>query len=286
MGAHVQTDTETPSLSQSASSPSLPVVSWCSLVGCRLMDESPLSSSVKAPLYQAAAAWALTFDEIPLEASCSLSSLIQHRHEMQQKTAIGAQSPTRWGSHFGCKERILCDSCTTLSHMGGAALGWRGEIAGGQGILIKSRVLFPFFAGYIQSKKTQPRFHQSNCPHILLKLHLNEDDRPSQHFKTQKPSVTLTLSLSGSPSFISRLPPLVFTCQWLLCKRISSFSFFFVSYLHVRGSCCLMVQRWNESNLLCDSQAILLAITLIHSGQWILMTMKPGSCEEIFKLSC
>lgn len=63
MRAHVQTDaSHTPPLSQSASSPSLPVVARCSLVGCRLMDESPLSSSVKAPLYQAAAAWALTFD--------------------------------------------------------------------------------------------------------------------------------------------------------------------------------------------------------------------------------
>lgn len=28
-------------------------VAWCSLDACRLMDESPLSSSVKAPLYQA-----------------------------------------------------------------------------------------------------------------------------------------------------------------------------------------------------------------------------------------
>lgn len=42
----------TPPLSQSASSPSLPVVARCSSDGWRLMDESPLSSSVKAPLYQ------------------------------------------------------------------------------------------------------------------------------------------------------------------------------------------------------------------------------------------
>lgn len=49
-------------LSQAASSPSLPVLARCTLDGCRLMDESPLSSSVKAPLYQAATAWALKFD--------------------------------------------------------------------------------------------------------------------------------------------------------------------------------------------------------------------------------
>ncbi len=59
--------------------------------------------------------------------------------------------------------------------------------------------------------------------------------------------------------------------------------FFFVCYLHVSGFRCLMVLRWNESNLLCDSQTILPAITLIHSGQWILMTMKPGSCEDILQ---
>lgn len=64
---------------------------------------------------------------------------------------------------------------------------------------------------------------------------------------------------------------------------LSLFFFFFVSYLHVSGFRCLMVLRWNESNLLCDSQTILPAITLIHSGQWILMTMKAGSCEEILQ---
>lgn len=31
---------------------------------------------------------------------------------------------------FLCKERILCDSCTSLLYMGGAALRWIREIAG------------------------------------------------------------------------------------------------------------------------------------------------------------
>lgn len=61
---------------------------------------------------------------------------------------------------------------------------------------------------------------------------------------------------------------------------------FFVFYLHVSGSSSLMALRCNESNLLFDSQTILPAITLIHSGQWILMTMKPVSCEDIFSTSC
>lgn len=41
--------------SRPASQPSIIAiaVAWCSLDACRLMDESPLSSSVKAPLYQA-----------------------------------------------------------------------------------------------------------------------------------------------------------------------------------------------------------------------------------------
>ena len=47
-----------------------------------------------------------------------------------------------------------------------------------------------------------------------------------------------------------------------------------------------MALRCNESNLLFDSQSILPAITLILSGQWILMTMKVVSCEDTFSTSC
>lgn len=89
--------------------------------------------------------------------------------------------------------------------------------------------------------------------------------------------LALWLSLPLS-SFISSL--LVFTCQWLLRKCLFFF-LFFVCYLHVIAFRCLVVLHWNESNLLSDSGAILPAIMLIHSGQWILMTMKSGSCEEI-----
>lgn len=92
-----------PPLSQSASSPSLPVVARCSLDGCRLMDESPLSSSVKAPLYQAATTWA---PHIWLDPSGSQFLLvITHTAKAGDATevAIGAQRLTCWGSCFGAR---------------------------------------------------------------------------------------------------------------------------------------------------------------------------------------
>lgn len=91
----------TPPSSQSAGSPSLPAVAWCSLVGCRLMDEAPLSSSVKAPLYQAAARMD---PHIWLDPNGSqLLPVITHTAQAHDAaaTATGAHS---WGSHFGAKK--------------------------------------------------------------------------------------------------------------------------------------------------------------------------------------
>lgn len=90
-------------LSQAASSPSLPVLAQCSLDGCRLMDESPLSSSVKAPLYQAATTWA---HHIWLDPSGSQFLLvIAHSAEAGDaaEAAIRAQRLMRWGSHFDAR---------------------------------------------------------------------------------------------------------------------------------------------------------------------------------------
>lgn len=105
MLAHVQTDVHkhTPPSNQSAGSPSLPAVARCSLVGCRLMDESPLSSSVKAPLYQATARMD---PHIWLDPNGSqLLPVITHTAQAQDaaETTAGAQSSTRWGSLFGAK---------------------------------------------------------------------------------------------------------------------------------------------------------------------------------------
>lgn len=189
---------------------------------------------------------------------------------------------------FRCKERILCDSCTTPSHMGGAALGWRGEIVRRQrerereGDTHKERRRY-FHSSwvYIQNpQKPHPRFYQSNCPPIYL----NYTWMRMKTITALQNSKAFCLLVSLSLSFIS--------LHWYLHVNdvcVSAFLslslclfFLWSSYLHVSGFRFLMVPRCNESNLLCDSQTILPAITLIHSGQWILMTMKPRSCEDIF----
>lgn len=70
------------------------------------------------------------------------------------ETAIGAQSltPDALRKPFQSKERILCDSCSTPSQVTAAARGWRGEIGIWRGILMKSRMLFPFFMRNVQSE--------------------------------------------------------------------------------------------------------------------------------------
>lgn len=96
------------------------------------------------------------------------------------------------------------------------------------------------------------------------------------------------LSLWLPLSIFSLLSPSVFhlsspSVGIYMPMTFCGFLLFFAFYLHVSGFHDLMVLRCTESNLLCDSQTILPAITLIHSGQWILMTMKPGSCEDILE---
>lgn len=159
-------------------------------------------------------------------------------------TATGAQRLTHWGSHFGAKERILCDSCTTLSHMGGTALGWRGEI--GRGILERA-VLFTFFIGYIQSWKPHPRFYRSNWQPIHLNYTWMRMRTITALQKLESltllrvclsPSFTRSVSLPlpyHLSSFLFHLPLLVFTCQWLLRKCLSRFFFslFFLSAIYM-----------------------------------------------------
>lgn len=110
-----------PPSSQSASSPSLPVVARCSLDGCRLMDESPLSSSVKAPLYQVATAWA---PHIWLDPSGSqFPPVIAHTAKAgdAKEAAIGAQRLTRWGRHFGARRgyRVKLGLAWPVLHLAG-----------------------------------------------------------------------------------------------------------------------------------------------------------------------
>lgn len=167
--------------------------------------------------------------------------------------------------------------------MGGAALGWRGETVRGRGILMKSRLLFPFFMGYIQNRSLiQDSINQIAHPFIWITPGWVQG--PLRRFEAFCLPLFLLLFFfffTSFPLFHFSSPSIGIYMSMTSC--VSAFLFFSVAYLHVSGFCCLMVLRWDESNLLCDSLAILPAITLIHSGQWILMTMKPGSCEDILQ---
>lgn len=221
-----------------------------------------------------------------MEASCSLSSLIQHRAEMQRRQPLEHGA---WHAEEAIsvqREDIMWLMYNSVSH------GWRCTWLERRDSVRerdthKEQSVISILHALHSEWKPHSRFYQSNCPPI----HLNytwmrirtitalQNSKGFCHFDSASISLSVFTSSSASLSFISHLPQLVFTCQWLLCKYHPPP----ISYLHVSGFCCLMVLRWNESNLLGDSQAILPAITLIHSGQWILMTMKPGGCEEILQ---
>lgn len=159
-------------------------------------------------------------------------------------TATGAQRLTHWGSHFSAKERILCDSCTTVSH------GWHCtwlERRDRERDTWKSRVLFTFFIGYIQSWKPHPRFYQSNWQPIHLNYTWMRMRTITALQKLESltllrvclsPSFTRSVSLPlpyHLSSFLFHLPLLVFTCQWLLRKCLSRFFFslFFLSAIYM-----------------------------------------------------
>lgn len=163
------------------------------------MDESPLSGSVKVPLYQAAAAWA---PHIWLDPNGSqLLPVIAHTAHARDATeaAAGAQSSTRWGSHFGAR-RGYCVTPVKLRLAWATLLGQRGEILM-EGV-------------FIQNRKHHLRFYQSKLPTCSFKLHERDNKGPLQRFKNSKAcccfdSLRLFLSLSvflslihfSSPSF-------------------------------------------------------------------------------------
>lgn len=279
----------TPPLNQLLGSPSLPVVARCSLVGCRLMDESPLSSSVKAPLYQAAVRTGtshLIRSQWKPVAPChhSYSTGPRCNSDSHRCTELDALRKP-----FRCKDGILCESCPTLFYMGGTAIGWTGDIVWG----ILRRAEYYGHPSWVMFRKTSSEMLSIKSQNYSPKLHMNEREDVRITFSTQKISAFLALSWLQLTFFLPlfHLPSrsvgiyMSMTSVWVPFSLTLSFLLllFFVRYLHVIGFCCLMVLRWNESNLLSDSQAILPAITLIHSGQWIIMTMKPGSCEEILQ---
>lgn len=170
-----------------------------------------------------------------MEASCSLSSLIQHRHEMQQRQPLEHRA---WHAEEAIsvqREDIMLLMYNSVSH------GWRctwleRRDSVRMGDTHKEQRVISILCGLYSEQKTHPRFHQSNCPHILLNytwtrtktLTALQNSKAFCHFD----SVSLSLfcfSLVFPLSFTSHLPPLVFTCQWLLCKRI----YFFLSPIYM-----------------------------------------------------
>lgn len=111
----------------------------------------------------------------------------------------------------------------------------------------KSRVLFTFFIGYIQSWKPHPRFYQSNWQPIHLNYTWMRMRTITALQKLESltllrvclsPSFTRSVSLPlpyHLSSFLFHLPLLVFTCQWLLRKCLSRFFFslFFLSAIYM-----------------------------------------------------
>lgn len=193
---------------------------------------------------------------------------------------------------FRRKERILCDSCTTPSHMGGAALGWRGEIAWGRGMLVKKGVLFLY--GLHSEPKASSKILSIKLPTYSFKLHLNENE---DHYSTSKLKSLLSLwlclhlslcfPLSLRLSFISHLPPLVFTCQWLLCKCLSSSLFFFVPPIYMSAAfaawwCCVAMK------VICSVTVrpfyqLLLSSILVSEYWW---QWNQGAVKTFCKRSC
>lgn len=138
----------------------------------------------------------------------------------------------------------------------------------------RSWELFPFFAGYSLNRKLHPRSHQSK----FLPIHWNYT------WMRVKAVASLERKRKKNWTGFSFLSSFISLCWYLHVNDFCVSAFLlFVRYLHVIAFRCLMVLQWNESNLLSDSQAILPAITLIHFGQWAIMTVKPRSCEDILQ---
>lgn len=191
---------------------------------------------------------------------------------------------------FRCKERILCDSCTTPSHMGGAALGWRGDVVWVERDTHKEQSVISILHESHSEPKASSKILSIKLPAYSFKLYLNENE---DHYSTSKLksllSLWLCLSLCyPSPyvslSFISHQPRLVFTCQWLLCKCLSLFflSPIYMSVAFAAWWCCV------EMKVICSVTVrpfyqLLLSSILVSEYWW---QWKQGAVKKFCKLSC
>ncbi len=93
---------------------------------------------------------------------------------------------------FQCKERILCDSCTTPSHTGGAALGWRGDVVWGERDTHKEQSVISILHESYSEPKASSKILSIKLPTYSFKLHLNENE---DHYSTSKLKSLLSLWL-------------------------------------------------------------------------------------------
>lgn len=183
---------------------------WMSLPWAALLKRLSIRLQPHGPSHLIRSQWKPV---APCHHSYSIGPEMQQRQPMEHgawraEEAISVQ-----------REDIMWLMYNSVSH------GWRctwlerrdSARRGALFILIKSRVLFPFFAGYFQKPKASSKILSIKLPTYSFKLHLNENEH---HYSTSKNSTAFCRSLSLPPL---HLPPLVFTCQWLLCKCLSLF---------------------------------------------------------------
>lgn len=176
-----------------------------------------------------------------------LLPVITHTAQARDATeaATGAQSLTRWGSHFGARRgyyvtHVKLRLTWVALHLAGEETRCEGE--GGW----EREVVFPFFVGYVQNKKPHYRFYQSRC----LPIHLDytwwrmrnitslQTSKAFCHFDC----LFLFFPFSLPLSFISHHRPLVFTCQWLFAAFSSFLPSIYMSVAFTTWWCCVALK--------------------------------------------
>lgn len=224
-----------------------------------------------------------------MEASCSLSSLIQHRQEMQLRQPLEHRA---WHAEeaISAQKRGYYVTRVQLG-LTWVALHLAGEEGWGRGMLLKSRVLFPFFTGSCSEQKATSKILSIKLPGYSFKLHLNvnEDHYSTWELKSLL-SLWLSLPLSVFPSrSLSSLPSL----RWYLHVNdfcISAFlspSLFFLPpiYMSVAFAAwwCCVAMKVICSVTVRQFYQLLLSSILVSEYWW---QWNQGAVKTFCKLPC
>lgn len=224
-----------------------------------------------------------------MEASCSLSSLIQHRQEMQLRQPSEHRA---WHAEeaISAQKRGYYVTRVQLG-LTWVALHLAGEEGRGRGMLLKSRVLFPFFTGSYSEQKATSKILSIKLPGYSFKLHLNENE---DHYSTSELksllSLWLSLPLSVFPSrSLSSLPSL----RWYLhvndfcVSGFLSLSLFFLPPIYMSVAfaawwCCVAMK------VICSVTVrpfyqLLLSSILVSEYWW---QWNQGAVKTFCKLPC